>query len=124
MEVSSDTVYNYLPDGTISPLIVRVPSSKVVHVVRGKGKKDRYLPLSEHLIRGLKTYMNAEKPKDWLFNGQPAGRGGGDFDGRYSRRGVQWAVKQAAIQAGICKDVHVHTLRYQNQNKIRTFFIY
>jgi integrase len=85
---------------------------KVLHVVQGKGKKDRYLPLSVHLISGLKTYIDAEKPADWLFSGQPAGRAGGDFDGRYSQRGVQWAVKQAAKQAGILKDVHVHTLRH------------
>ena len=81
-------------------------------VVQGKGKKDRYVPLSEHLIRGLKTYIEAEKPKTYLFNGQPAGRAGGDFDSRYSARGVQWVVKQACKAAGITKDVCVHTLRH------------
>ena len=80
-------------------------------VVQGKNKKDRYLPLSEHLVRGLKTYIEAEKPADYLF-GQPDGRAGGDFDGRYSQRGVQWAVKEAAKRAGILKDVHTHTLRH------------
>jgi site-specific recombinase XerD len=85
---------------------------KVLHVVQGKGKKDRYLPLSEHLIRGLRTYIEAEKPKDWLFNGQPVERSGGDFDSRYSQRGVQWALKQAACQAGLSKEIHVHTLRH------------
>jgi len=83
-----------------------------LHVVQGKGKKDRYLPLSCHLIRGIKAYIAAEKPKEWLFNGQPEERSGGDFDSRYSQRGVQWAVKMAAKQAGITKDVHVHTLRH------------
>ncbi len=81
-------------------------------IVQGKGKKDRYVPLSKHLIRGLKTYIEAEKPKTYLFNGQPAGRAGGDFDSRYSQRGVQWAVKQACKAAGITKDVCVHTLRH------------
>ena len=81
-------------------------------VVQGKGKKDRYVPLSIHLIRGLKSYIQAEKPKIYLFNGQPAGRAGGDFDSRYSQRGVQWAVKQACKVAGITKDVCVHTLRH------------
>jgi integrase len=84
----------------------------LLHVVQGKGKKDRYVPLSVHLIRGLKTYIELEKPQDWLFNGQPIGRSGGDFDGRYSQRGVQWAVKEAAKHAGINKEVHVHTLRH------------
>lgn len=85
---------------------------KQLHVVQGKGKKDRLVPLSEHLIRGLKQYIEAEKPQDWLFHGQPDGRAGGDLDSRYSQRGVQWAVKQAAKSAGILKDVHVHTLRH------------
>jgi integrase len=37
---------------------------------------------------------------------------GGDFDNRYSQRGVQWAVKQVAKAAGIIKEVHTHTLRH------------
>ena len=85
---------------------------KQLKVVQGKGKKDRYVPLSEHLIRGLKKYIQAEKPQDYLFNGQPIERAGGDFDSRYSQRGVQWAVKQVAKAAGVIKDVHTHTLRH------------
>jgi integrase/recombinase XerD len=85
---------------------------KQLRVVQGKGRKDRYLPLSEHLIRGLKKYIAAEKPKEYLFNGQPNGQAGGDFDSRYSQKGVQWAVKQACKRAGIQKDVHTHTLRH------------
>ena len=86
---------------------------KQLKVVQGKGKKDRYVPLSEHLIRGLKKYIESEKPKDWIFNGQPLpNRAGGYFDSRYSQRGVQWAIKQACALAGIKKEVCVHTLRH------------
>lgn len=85
---------------------------KQLRVVQGKGKKDRYVPLSEHLIRGLKKYIETEKPQEYLFNGQPMGRAGGDFDSRYSQRGVQWVVKQACKRAQISKEVHVHTLRH------------
>ena len=85
---------------------------KMLHVRKGKGKKDRYLPLSEHLIRGLQKYIQAENPQEWIFNGQPEGISGGDFDGRYSQRGVQWAVKTAAKQAKIIKEMTVHTLRH------------
>lgn len=84
---------------------------KQLRVVQGKGKKDRMVPLSEHLIRGLKTYIDAEKPQDWLF-GEAKGRAGGEFDSRYSQRGVQWVIKQTSKVAGILKDVHVHTLRH------------
>lgn len=84
---------------------------KVVHVVQSKGNKDRYVPLSEHLIRGIKTYISAARPKVYLFegSGNPEGKG---FDGRYSQRGVQWAVKTIAKQAGIIKEVHTHMLRH------------
>lgn len=84
---------------------------KVLHVVQSKGRKDRYVPLSDHLIRGLKKYIAAERPIDWLFSGSgnPQGQG---FDGRYSQRGVQWAVKQIAKESGISKEVSVHTLRH------------
>lgn len=85
---------------------------KLVHIVQSKGNKDRYVPLSEHLIRGIKKYIAAEQPSDWLFNGQPLGRGGGDFDSRYSQRGVQWVIKTVARQAGIIKEVNVHMLRH------------
>jgi len=84
---------------------------RLVHVVQSKGGKDRYLPLSEHLVRGIRTYLSAERPKSLLFegSGNPEGKG---FDSRYSQRGVQWAVKTVARQAGIIKDVHTHMLRH------------
>ena len=84
---------------------------RLLHVVQGKGGKDRYVPLSEHLIRGIKKYLSAERPVRFLFEGtgNPEGKG---FDGRYSQRGVQWAVKTVARQAGILKDVHTHMLRH------------
>lgn len=85
---------------------------KLLHVVQSKGNKDRYVPLSEHLIRGVRKYIAADRPGEYLFGGQPQGRGGGDFDSRYSQRGVQWAVKTVARQAGIIKEVHTHTLRH------------
>ncbi len=85
---------------------------KQLHIPQGKGKKPRYVPLSEHLIRGLTKYIAAENPKDWLFNGKPNGRAGGDLDSRYSQRGVQWVIKQAVKHTKINKRITVHTLRH------------
>lgn len=84
---------------------------KLIHIVQSKGNKDRYVPLSEHLIRGTKKYISAQHPKTYLFEGtgNPEGK---DFDGRYSQRGVQWAVKTVAKQSGILKEVHTHMLRH------------
>ena len=84
----------------------------MLHVRQGKGKKDRYIPLSQILMDWLRLYIASEKPNTWLFNGRPVGSGGGDFDSRYSGRGVLWAVKQAAKTVGIIKRVSVHTLRH------------
>ena len=87
---------------------------KTVFVRKGKGDKSRYIPLSDMLIRGMKAYIEAERPQEWLFCGkQPVeGRSGGGFDSRYSQKGVQWAVKQARKAAGITKPMTVHTLRH------------
>ncbi len=84
---------------------------KLLHIVQSKGNKDRYVPLSEHHIRGIKTYVTIAQPKQYLFEGtgNPEGK---DFDGRYSQRGVQWAVKTIAKNAGILKEVNVHMLRH------------
>lgn len=84
---------------------------RLLHVVQSKGNKDRLVPLSEHLIRGIKSFINTTHPYKYLFEGtgNPEGKG---FDGRYSQRGVQWAVKRIAKDAGILKDVNVHMLRH------------
>ncbi len=84
----------------------------VLHVRQGKGKKDRYVPLSIILVNLIKEYLLLENPELWLFNGRPNGRAGGDFDSRYSNRGIRWAVRQAANQARIIKSMSVHTLRH------------
>jgi len=83
-----------------------------LHIRQSKGKKDRYVPLNDMLCRGLRSYIEAETPAVYLFNGKPDGRAGGDFDSRYSQRGVQWVVQQACKAAGVSKEASVHTLRH------------
>ncbi len=94
---------------------------KMLHIVQGKGGKDRYVPLSEHLIRGLKTFISIENPERYLFNGNQnrniedidvLAPNRKDFDSRYSQRGVQWVIKTISKKAGITKEVHTHTLRH------------
>ena len=93
---------------------------KQLKVVQGKGKKDRYLPLSEHLARGIKAYIAAENPTKYLFektmpslaDSDVSTTNSTDYDTRYSPKGVQWAVKEAVKRAGIKKEVSTHTLRH------------
>lgn len=76
----------------------------MIHVRQGKGKKDRMLPMGAMLARGISAYLQAEKPRAWLFEGN---------DGNiYSQRGAQWAISQAVKKAGIVKEVSLHTLRH------------
>ena len=42
----------------------------VIRVEQGKGRKDRYAMLSEHLLHLLRTYWKASRPQGWLFPGQ------------------------------------------------------
>lgn len=82
---------------------------KRLHVRQGKGRKDRYLPISDMLIRGLRKYIDIEKPQVWLFNGQP------DEYGKptpYSQTGIQWIVRQARKEADIEKHITTHTFRH------------
>ena len=83
---------------------------KLLHIVQSKGKKDRYVPLSDHIIRGLKTYISVEHPTTYLFTGNSFNQK--DLNTGYSQRGVQWVIKSICKKAGIYKDVHTHTLRH------------
>ncbi len=79
-----------------------------LHIREGKGRKDRYVPLGEHLVRGLRTYLQAEPPYLWLFNGKT---NTGQLQ-QFSETGVQWVISQAVKRAGIQKRVSSHTLRH------------
>jgi site-specific recombinase XerD len=76
-----------------------------IRVRQGKGRKDRYVVLSELILRGLRKYYRACTPKVYLFNGREKGSPLG-------RRSVQWIIKQALKHTRITKQVSVHTLRH------------
>ena len=81
---------------------------QMLHVRNGKGRKDRYVPLSPLLCRGVKRYLEAEKPQHWLFNGKYP-----DAQARpFTPRGGQWVIKQARKRSTIPKEFTAHTLRH------------
>lgn len=89
----------------------------VLHVRQGKGKKDRYMPLGKTLPGLLEKYIKIQKPVSWLFPGQRVtGKCGTvfltDFDPKFGKRSIQWAIQRAAQLAGISKKVSVHSLRH------------
>lgn len=80
-------------------------SETYLHIVQAKGNKDRHVPLPENVRKLMQQYIEKEKPKVFLFNGQ-------DGALQYSARSIEKIVKYYAIKAGITKHVHPHLLRH------------
>lgn len=78
---------------------------RLVHVRRGKGRKDRYTILAQRAVAALRVYRDAYPTDRWLFPGDRPGR-------HLTTRSVQRVVKNAAAAAGIEKNVTAHTLRH------------
>jgi integrase len=88
----------------------------MVHVHRGKGAKDRYVPLPHATLALLRLYWKTHRHPTWLF---PAcGRDHKHMATATSpmrRSSVQGAFRKATQRAGIIKrDVGVHTLRHSS----------
>jgi len=76
---------------------------KIGIVKQAKGKKDRYIILSEQFIEHLKDYLSKRKEKtSYIFDSKK---------GHISIRQAQKIVKDAAKKAGIKKRVFCHALR-------------
>ena len=78
---------------------------KRIHVRQTKYNKDRYVPLSDLIIRGMNKYIQACSPKMYLFNGKSHGS-------QYSAHAVQWVMRETVKRSGIKKQARVHTLRH------------
>ncbi len=75
-----------------------------IHVRQGKGKKDRYIMLSENVLNLLREYYKVYKPKNYIIEGQKGGK--------YSPKSVQSVFKRSLQNSGIRKKATVHTLRH------------
>jgi site-specific recombinase XerD len=77
----------------------------VIRINCGKGRKDRYVPLSEKLLELLRAYWKEDRPRRWLFPGEREGTSIG-------RNSVAHMVRTLANRAAIGKRVTTHTLRH------------
>jgi integrase/recombinase XerD len=77
----------------------------IIRVEQGKGRKDRNVMLSPHLLALLRAWWQAARPKGWLFPGrnpvQPM-----------TTRQLNRVCHAAAQAAGIERNVSLHTLRH------------
>lgn len=71
----------------------------LINIENGKGKKDRYVPLSENILNLLREYYKSYKPIEYLFNGQ--------FSNQYSVKSCQEIFKKY-----ISKEESFHNLRH------------
>lgn len=78
---------------------------KQIHVRQGKGKKDRYVILSQLIASKFQFYLSAVQPKVFLFEGETPGKPMG-------ARSIQYAIKEALHRTEIKKAVSMHTLRH------------
>ena len=77
-----------------------------IKIVSGKGKKDRFVPLSPLVLDQLRTYYLLYKPVLFLFNGAHNGK-------KYSNRSIQHTLKITLAKIGLeNKNYTVHTIRH------------
>jgi integrase/recombinase XerD len=85
----------------------------MVHVHRGKGAKDRFVPLPTTTLAALREYWATHRHRIWLF---PAtGRDHGQAaraDGPMERSSVQGALRRVVRDLGFRKAISIHTLRH------------
>jgi site-specific recombinase XerD len=79
----------------------------VIKVVDAKGKKDRYVGLSQVVLEVLRNYLKLCKPrpKVYLFEGDIPGT-------PYASRSAQKVFQRAKQEAGIQKQLSFHSLRH------------
>ena len=78
---------------------------KLIYIRASKGRKDRYILLSDVALQTLREYWKKEKPQKWLFPGW-------NKEKHITSRTVQKIFQNACRKAGINKNVSVHSLRH------------
>jgi site-specific recombinase XerD len=86
-----------------------------VHIHRGKGNRDRYVPLPGKTLAILRAFWKTHRNPGWLFPAPGQGRSPGlmaNTEKPISIDNIQHAFREACMKAGIHKKVSVHHLRH------------
>src|SRR5215472_16922442 len=81
-------------------------------LIRGKGKKERYVPFGDAVKSGLGVYLPARR---LLLSGKKKNTPAlliNHRGGRLTTRSVGRIIKKIAVAKGLSPDVHPHTLRH------------
>lgn len=73
----------------------------IIHIKNAKGRKDRVVPLSEHMLELLRSYFRTYRPKVYLFNGQTSPQ--------YSANSCNQIVKKY-----LGRQYHFHQIRHSS----------
>lgn len=77
-----------------------------IKIVDGKGKKDRFVPLSQLVLLQLRSYYLQYKPEIYLFNGARKAK-------KYAVRTIQHILQNTLAKIGLeNKNYSVHTVRH------------
>lgn len=86
-----------------------------VHIHRGKGNRDRYVPLPKNTLMILRTFWKTHRNRLWIFPAPGQGRcptAMHKTEKPISIDNIQHAFREACMKAGIQKRVSVHHLRH------------
>lgn len=81
----------------------------VIHIVNGKGLKDRFVPMDDFTLNLLREYFKEYRPVKWMFNGQYSTK---EKPTQYTDRSINQFLKDIAKKAGITKRIYSHLGRH------------
>jgi len=85
---------------------------RMLHICRGKGGKDRYVPLPDACLQMLRSHWLSHRNRIWLFPALHSGQRPDRVEWPMDASGLQRAFRAALRQSGIHKKATVHTLRH------------
>jgi integrase/recombinase XerD len=88
-----------------------VDSQRMLLRVRGKGNKDRYVPLAKPTLESLRALWKMHRSCPWLFPARMQPRSARE-EGPIAMANLRHAFDLALEQSGLSKPARVHTLRH------------
>jgi len=91
-----------------------VDSQRMVLRVRGKGNKERQVPLARETLEGLRGFWKEHRTRPWLFPAflQPRSPAERAEEGPILAANLRLAFARARRQSGLQRPAQVHSLRH------------